>query len=968
MAIGVPYLIGQGIASTNTETFSPASATGAGDTLCAWLSSSNASNNIVGVSDTQNGAWDLASPAGSNTQNGQWYVMPNAKSLGVTDVITCTWTTGGSKGATVLGVSGCLPSMPDIGGSLAEAAGNSTTMSQSTGTLNYAGELALFGATSGNAGGTHTWSAPFVVVGSVVHTGTSAWQSVAYVSGLTTAGQSGGPSIPVATNWAENAITLIPLPVPGTPYVIGHGHAGAGSSTFSLSPAATTTAGDTYMAFASGAQGAPSSLSDPENGNWIPFGQPAVMSGGQAGQWFIMPRANSIFTTDSITATYATTLGAKYLSVLGCSGLSGSVDATPPASDITGTASSGSSGPLSVAAEVVLAGQLSANAGGAPSWASPFANLTHDTQGTNVYSSTAYDVVSSEAAVTASASFTASVESAISIISLPAAGMVFLDDQAGAPDTFASSGGGVAVSLADVGAGVDAVASGGSPGYGDTAGAADGLSVSGTIVITFSPAAPSPVVTGQTAHEVSEVPVTLPPASPVFILSQMPVMYLQNLLTGQWIHRDVYNVTQPSVTWNLNAPGTFTVTLTPPVAALLDKTGNPAMDIWQTACYLEEAGEIRFGGILTDMSPQGPALGLTFTEFSGYASGMPYEGVTQTKTDYDALDAVRYIWAWLQSQPDGNLGFVLDSTEAGTNIGATRPLSTETLLSAPADPGDFKISIVPLGAGQGPSAWTRKALIQIGSTVGVVESATSDSITIGGDGIASYQPAGSVVGLVGPETPYVLAWYNSTDCAQEIASIQSEVPFDFYEKHSWTDATKTGVSHRLHFGVPRIGARRSDLRFAEGENIIVPATGSRPAQTGIYANNVVGMGAGQGSATVRSAATIRDGRLKRTYVYQDQTINRKDRLASRVAAVMASVRLPDTVTSIQVINHPNAGFGTFHVGDDILPILASGWRNTAIWSRITSIQQDPTTQVMTIGLARSDSFTYVTQTGTGGTI
>ena len=76
----------------------------------------------------------------------------------------------------------------------------------------------------------------------------------------------------------------------------------------------------------------------------------------------------------------------------------------------------------------------------------------------------------------------------------------------------------------------------------------------------------------------------------------------------------------------------------------------------------------------------------------------------------------------------------------------------------------------------------------------------------------------------------------------------------------------------------------------------------------------------------------------------------------------------DTVTQITVGNHPNAPFGSFMPGDDILVMLASGWRVDQIWSRITAMSQDPTTDQMTLTLARSDSFTYMAESGQAGTI
>ena len=49
-------------------------------------------------------------------------------------------------------------------------------------------------------------------------------------------------------------------------------------------------------------------------------------------------------------------------------------------------------------------------------------------------------------------------------------------------------------------------------------------------------------------------------------------------------------------------------------------------------------------------------------------------------------------------------------------------------------------------------------------------------------------------------------------------------------------------------------------------------------------------------------------------------------------------------------------------------ILASGWRHTTIWWRITAMTQDPTTDLATLTLARSDSYTYIAETGQSGTL
>lgn len=599
-----------------------------------------------------------------------------------------------------------------------------------------------------------------------------------------------------------------------------------------------------------------------------------------------------------------------------------------------------------------------------------------------------------------------------------------LPEKAGAADKLAVT---TAVPETDTGAAVEDLTYviSASPPLADAAGAVDGISVR-------IGAAPAPVP--GTAIKI---------ASPAFIRSQMPRMHVQNLLTGAWWHRDVQGLVSPSITWALNAADTFSCTLAPPRPDMMDASGNALLLEWRDAIYLEESDEVRFGGIVTSSTMAGPQWQVTATGFAGYATGMPYEGPNITRTNIDALDAVRTIWSWLQSQPGGNIGLELGTAKAGFNLGAQIPPGIQTVISAKANAGQnyvwlgdataftgkesiaiagypYTISrVVTNAAGKAtgqvflttalgephnvndPVAQTSpvrttlsRAAANAANNVWLADSsafANGEIITIGGDmytvnqvltGATSGLPSGNITLMtnlrkaygagtaviqVRTITPWQMLWYNSTDCGQEIGSIQQEAIFDWREHHYWSDRTKGTIRHQLTFGVPRIGTRLTGLRFAEGENIIQAVTVTRDGSK--YANDVIGLGAGQGSATIRTqAANLNTGRLRRSYIYTDQTIYTLARLAVKAQKVLTSMQNIDTVTTIVVKNHPNAPWGSFSPGDDIPVMLASGWRNAVVWSRITAMTQDPTTDLMTLTLARSDSFTYMPQTGQAGTL
>jgi hypothetical protein len=458
-------------------------------------------------------------------------------------------------------------------------------------------------------------------------------------------------------------------------------------------------------------------------------------------------------------------------------------------------------------------------------------------------------------------------------------------------------------------------------------------------------------------------------ASPAFIRSQMPRMHVQNLLTGAWWHRDVQGLTSPSVTWALNAPDSFTCTLAPPRPDMMDSSGNALLLEWRDALYLEERDEIKFGGIVTSSTMQGPQWQLTATGFVGYANGIIYEGGTISQTNIDALDAVRTLWNWVQAQPGGNIGLNLGTQKAGVLIGSQHPPGASAVLG----------SFGPFRTGQtfvwlsNAAAFSNGQVILINGdqyTIKTVEM-NAQNVATGKVDLttalrATYQTGMPVIQLQAL-VPWTMSWTNSTDIGQEVDSIRAEAIFDYREQHGWIDGTKKAVGHQMIFGVPRLGRRLVNLRFCEGENIVEAGQITRDGAK--YANDVIGLGAGQGTSQIRTtAANLNTGRLRRSYVYADQTCDTVARIASKANRILAAMSNIDTVTLITVKNHPNAPWGSFGPGDDIPVMLASGWRNTTIWSRITQMTQDPTTDLIQLTLARSDSFTYMPETGVAGTL
>lgn len=415
--------------------------------------------------------------------------------------------------------------------------------------------------------------------------------------------------------------------------------------------------------------------------------------------------------------------------------------------------------------------------------------------------------------------------------------------------------------------------------------------------------------------------------------------FAQRILDGTWLDRVGAQMSAVTMTWDLSTDQ-FQGTITPQDKDRIAADGLPLFDEWSTAIYAVESGVIRWGGILTGSDFTGPGWTLHALGFRGYPNGNIYNGAVYSQNAVDPLNVARYIWSYLQSQPNGNIGMTVDATTSNTAVGKSAYIiatGSMTLLEI--------ANVVNSTPAQLEALNTPSARAANGYTTQTVPSSGN-------------VPKGMYVitGL----TPYVLAWYNATDCGQELTNLAQTAPFDMSETHYWTDSTQESVHHRLILGYPRIGTRQLNLRFIEGENITALVDVSRDGTK--YANEIMGVGSGTGSAAVRTTVGAPDAnRLRRCGSVVNQTINGTDQLTNLAQRALTSLKAPlaGQIASCTWRNHPNAPLGSFAQGDDILISVKNGWMaGQDIWHRVTSYTYDPATRTGTLSLARSDSFTY----------
>lgn len=202
--------------------------------------------------------------------------------------------------------------------------------------------------------------------------------------------------------------------------------------------------------------------------------------------------------------------------------------------------------------------------------------------------------------------------------------------------------------------------------------------------------------------------------------------------------------------------------------------------------------------------------------------------------------------------------------------------------------------------------------------------------------------------------PYTLQWWDAPDVGEEIENLAKETPFDFVERHTWSGPNT--VKHEIQLGYPRLGRRRSDLAFIQGDNIdqIV----SPQLDGDHFANEVVGLGAGEGKGAVHRSTAVRDGRLRRSYVYSAKDVSSVSRMDALIRDQLQRRHNELQIDAVSVRDHPNARIGAWDLGDDVLIQATIPWLgDVALWCRIVGWELN-TDHTAILHLARSDSFTY----------
>lgn len=205
--------------------------------------------------------------------------------------------------------------------------------------------------------------------------------------------------------------------------------------------------------------------------------------------------------------------------------------------------------------------------------------------------------------------------------------------------------------------------------------------------------------------------------------------------------------------------------------------------------------------------------------------------------------------------------------------------------------------------------------------------------------------------------PYTIRWFDYRDCGEELDSLATAVPFDYRERHRWANDAHTAIEHHIDLGFPRLGRKRTDLRFAESENIVshspIGADGEQ------YANHVTLIGEGEGRVLGKATAAARDGRLRRSKVVPKKAA-RTGMLDRMSQHELRNRALAFDITEVSIIDHPNARISAIDPGDDVLVEVEVEWLgDVRLWLRVLAVEESGDVPgAATLRTQRSSAFVY----------
>ena len=196
-----------------------------------------------------------------------------------------------------------------------------------------------------------------------------------------------------------------------------------------------------------------------------------------------------------------------------------------------------------------------------------------------------------------------------------------------------------------------------------------------------------------------------------------------------------------------------------------------------------------------------------------------------------------------------------------------------------------------------------------------------------------------------------------SDCADQINGLSRDIPFDYFEK-SWWNGDRTEIKKQLFLAYPKGGVRQENLSFVLGENVMKAELAEERDIEPV--TDVIIRGWFPGSVYNSRLANADMSQFRETILEEDAKINSTERAAAWAKRKLKRRTVPKYWKKIQIDpDHPNAPFGRFDVGDEILVRGIHPWYGEiALWHRVMSWAYDPKSGQIELQLKVEGAFNY----------
>lgn len=390
-------------------------------------------------------------------------------------------------------------------------------------------------------------------------------------------------------------------------------------------------------------------------------------------------------------------------------------------------------------------------------------------------------------------------------------------------------------------------------------------------------------------------------------------------------------ITVSSSSRALSGPGTFAGSLEPDVGAVRDGDGNLLLDPYSTFIHEEADGVIRNTWLVTRSEMNGEVWSVEGAGFSRFFDGMPYTGVFRG-VQVDPVDVARHVIEKAQSQSRANIGVTVVGSSK-VRVGTDSDNRVSAAKSVLDDAKQFLagrkelLAEAKAEAKKNPSGLNKAAVKSYESQV---KDATKGK-TAAEDALSKAKEKADADGGA-----WKILWWDLPDTLEAFNEAVEAAGMEWVEWSGWS-ADKSRVLKEIRV-TSTVGKQRNDLLFVEGDNIVETVVVSDDASE--YANQVYAVGAGEGAKALRFTVAVNDGRRLKPHILDAKHVTKKSVLEKLARAELAARSQHLRVEDIRVVDHPNAEFGTFGVGDRILVDCDVDWLGRQrLWRRIVEVER-----------------------------